>query len=98
MDEYLERERQLNELSNTVPIIPKHVKKSSNGARKNYNDADRTLAATKLQAMYRGYALRSQWAYEDGAIRIQAVFRGYCARVRVYKMIEQLMESGALSA
>lgn len=99
--EYLEREKQLKELSNTVPVIPKLIKKVSNnnnnnGIRKNYTTNDRIKAAIKIQSRYRGYALRSQWAYEDGAIRIQAMYRGYRARMRVFKMIEALMEANGI--
>lgn len=99
VSEYLEREKQLNEISNTVPVIPKMAKKTSgggNGPKREYSEEERIIAATKMQARYRGYALRSQWAYEDAAIRIQSVYRGYCARVRVFKMIEALMEAGEL--
>lgn len=96
--EYLEREKQLKELSNTVPIIPKMTKKinNNNGIRKTYTQNDRIKAAIKVQSRYRGYALRSQWAYEDGAIRIQALYRGYRARMRVFKMIEKLMAANGV--
>lgn len=96
VSEYLAREKQLNELSSTVPVIPKMAKKPK-GPQRTFTDAERAKAATKMQSRYRGYALRSQWAYEDGAIRIQAVYRGYRARVRVFKMIEALMEAGGIA-
>eukprot|EP01006_Ploeotia_vitrea_P019064 TRINITY_DN51125_c0_g1_i1.p1 TRINITY_DN51125_c0_g1~~TRINITY_DN51125_c0_g1_i1.p1 ORF type:complete len:489 (+),score=-12.32 TRINITY_DN51125_c0_g1_i1:38-1504(+) len=99
VEEYVKREKQLKELSNTVPVIPKNDKntKKSNWKPKNYTPQQQENAATRIQALYRGFALRSQWAYEDAAIRIQAVYRGYRARVRVFKLIEKLMEKGNLS-
>jgi hypothetical protein len=51
-------------------------------------------AIIKLQAIYRGYALRRDWINEDAAILIQSMFRGYRARVKVIAMIEELLASG----
>lgn len=34
-------------------------------------------AATKIQALGRGFNLRNDWAKEDAAILIQSVYRGY---------------------
>ena len=100
VDEYVAREKQLHELANSVPVVPKLTKKvpaPSGRPVKKYSSTDKFKAAVKIQALYRGFALRSQWAYEDAAIRIQSVLRGYRARVKVFKLIERLMEQGSLS-
>lgn len=52
--------------------------------------AKKVEAATKLQAVYRGYALRSGWAKEGAVILIQAVVRGFIQRCRLAKLIEEL--------
>lgn len=56
----------------------------------------RNRAATRLQALFRGYSLRSQWIREDAAIRLQAAYRGYKGRVRVFQLIEEMMASGQM--
>lgn len=53
-------------------------------------------AAVRIQALYRGFALRNDWAKEDAAILIQAVYRGYRARVLISKLIEDMIQSGQL--
>lgn len=53
-------------------------------------------AAVKIQALYRGFALRFAWLKEECAIVIQACYRGYRARAIVSAMIEQLFLSGEL--
>jgi hypothetical protein len=47
-------------------------------------------AAAKIQALYRGYALRSGWAKEGAVILIQAVVRGFIQRCRLARLIEEL--------
>jgi hypothetical protein len=56
----------------------------------------RVKAAVKVQALYRGFSLRNQWAREDAAILLQAVFRGYKARVLLSQIIEQMILDGEL--
>jgi hypothetical protein len=53
-------------------------------------------AVIKIQALFRGFVLRNEWAREDAAILIQSVFRGYKARVMISKIIEQMLQSGQL--
>lgn len=53
-------------------------------------------AATRLQAAFRGFSLRNEWAREDAAILIQAVFRGYRGRITLSRMIENLLQAGEL--
>lgn len=55
-----------------------------------------SAAAVRIQALYRGFALRNDWAKEDAAILIQAVYRGYRARVLISKLIEDMIQSGQL--
>lgn len=53
-------------------------------------------SATKIQSVFRGFSLRSEWAKEDSAILIQSIVRSYLARIRLSKMIEQMIKSGEL--
>jgi hypothetical protein len=52
------------------------------------NSSRQQAAATKIQALGRGFNLRNDWAKEDAAILIQSVYRGYryvgsrCLRTR----------------
>lgn len=59
--------------------------------------AKHNKAATRIQALYRGYALRSEWSKEGAIILIQAIVRGYLQRVRLAKMIEEMFASGEFS-
>lgn len=56
----------------------------------------RYRAAVRIQALWRGYSLRNEWAREDAAILIQAIFRGYKARVLLSTIIEQMIKDGEL--
>ncbi|KAJ1412273.1 hypothetical protein B484DRAFT_402361, partial [Ochromonadaceae sp. CCMP2298] len=53
-------------------------------------------AAVRLQAQYRGFALRNEWAREDAAILMQSIYRGYRARVLLSEMIEAMILEGQL--
>ncbi len=66
--------------------------KSSTAATK----AKEIKAATKMQALFRGYSLRNEWSREDAAILIQSVFRGYRARIALSEMIEEMIKAGEL--
>lgn len=58
--------------------------------------SDQEALIVKFQALYRGHALRRDWQREDAAILLQSVFRGYLARIRLSKMIEQMIKAGEL--
>ena len=82
-----------NNNNNGDRLIPK----SQQGIKINTSNnitPQKIQALIKLQAMYRGYALRRDWINEDAAILIQSMFRGYRARVKVIAMIEELLASG----
>jgi hypothetical protein len=53
-------------------------------------------AAVLIQARWRGFSLRNEWAREDAAILLQSVYRGYKARVLISKIIEQMLQEGQL--
>lgn len=53
-------------------------------------------AVVKIQALYRGYALRRDWIREDAAILIQSTYRGFCGRKLVSSMIEKMIANGEL--
>lgn len=53
-------------------------------------------AAVLIQARWRGFSLRNEWAREDAAILLQAVYRGYKARVLISKIIEQMLQEGQM--
>ncbi len=53
-------------------------------------------AASRIQALFRGFALRNEWVREDAAILIQSIYRGYRARVFLSEMIEQMIQNGEL--
>lgn len=55
-----------------------------------------TQAVTRIQARWRGFSLRNEWAREDAAILLQAIYRGYKARVLISKIIEQMLQDGQL--
>jgi len=48
-------------------------------------------AATRIQALFRGFALRLAWLKEDAAIVLQALFRGHLGRMRVSELIETML-------
>mmetsp|Transcript_21606 Transcript_21606/g.22366 ORF Transcript_21606/g.22366 Transcript_21606/m.22366 type:complete len:122 (+) Transcript_21606:1978-2343(+) len=79
-----------------------NVSNSSNNNNHNHNHTHTQYTpyhhkcATKIQSLYRGYALRNEWIREDSAILIQAVYRGYAERCRVSLMLEELFHSGQL--
>ena len=56
----------------------------------------REAAAVKIQALFRGFSLRNEWAREDAAILIQCVFRGFLGRVKLGKMIERMIQAGEI--
>lgn len=53
-------------------------------------------AATKIQALWRGFHLRWEWLKEDAAIIIQMIVRGFLARCLVSDMLEELYANGEL--
>lgn len=53
-------------------------------------DMDESEAATKMQAAFRGFKLRTDLEKDIAAINIQALWRGYQERVRFDQMIEAL--------
>lgn len=71
-------------------------KASSSAPVSKATKAAETKAATKLQALFRGFSLRNEWSREDAAILIQAVFRGYRARIALSHMIEEMISAGQL--
>lgn len=54
-------------------------------------------AATKIQALYRGFALRNEWSKEGAVILIQAIVRGHLQRCRLARMIEEMFATGQLN-
>jgi len=98
-----ERERAEVRMANTLPPPPAPPSATRNGvppppsgkkAPKTANDKNR--AATKIQALYRGFALRNEWIKEDASILIQSIWRGYKARCLLSSMIEQMIKDGQL--
>jgi hypothetical protein len=97
-----ERERQDERLKNLVPNVstsrsaPKAPVRPPAPRVHGGGDTDKNRAATKIQALYRGYSLRNEWIKEDAAILIQSIYRGYQARVKLSQMIEQMIKNGEL--
>lgn len=54
-------------------------------------------AAMKLQALYRGFALRNEWSKEGAIILIQAIVRGHLQRCKLARMIEEMFATGQLT-
>lgn len=69
---------------------------NGHGGGKTYSAVDKLRAAVKIQALYRGFSLRNEWAREDAAILLQSIFRGYKARVLLSSIIEQMIQDGDL--
>jgi hypothetical protein len=72
-----------------------HNSNSSRQSNANYHMTEKD-AAVLIQARWRGFSLRNEWAREDAAILLQAVYRGYKARVLISKIIEQMLQEGQL--
>lgn len=51
---------------------------------------DSGAAATRLQAVFRGYRLRRDLEYEYAAVRVQSVYRGYRERCKFDAMIAEM--------
>ena len=65
-------------------------KETSNESKESKND-DEALAATKIAALFKGYALRRDLlSMEDdmAAVQLQAAFRGYMVRAEIVKALE----------
>ncbi len=68
-----------------------HAKKAAGS-----NKSAEVASVIKIQALFRGFSLRNEWAREDAAILIQSVYRGYRGRARVSYLIEQLINAGEI--
>jgi len=90
-----EREREEARALALGPIGLMKKKGGNSGFKPNPN-LTKTEAAIRIQARYRGFALRNEWAREDAAILLQAVIRGYIARVRLSKIIAAMYQNGQL--
>lgn len=96
-----ERERAEERMTKALPPPPSAPKVAPpvapNGKRGNKKgESAEFRAAVKIQALYRGYALRSEWIKEDASILIQSIYRGYKARCLLSSMIEQMIKDGEL--
>lgn len=96
-----ERERAEERMQNFVPVISNNksrtIQPTSRNPQSNAGtDSIEYQAATKIQALYRGYSLRNEWIREDAAILIQSIYRGYKARVLLSGIIEQMIKDGQL--
>lgn len=86
-----------------VSVPPPPPSRTASGAgssgslltRKTFTPKERA-AVVKIQALFRGFSLRNEWAREDAAILLQSVYRGYRARVRLSYMIEQMFSAGEI--
>lgn len=93
-----ERERAEGRMVHFQPVVRSKRPQQSRSTLRNGSSTDemKNLAATKIQALFRGYFLRVEWIREDAAILIQSIFRGYRARILLSLMIEQMIKDGQL--
>eukprot|EP01138_Halocafeteria_seosinensis_P008834 gb/GECG01009030.1/.p1 GENE.gb/GECG01009030.1/~~gb/GECG01009030.1/.p1 ORF type:complete len:420 (+),score=57.35 gb/GECG01009030.1/:1-1260(+) len=83
---------QQNENSYTSEHNDKEINKAMERSEETKKSSREEHAATRMQALYRGYKLRDHLQRKYAAIRIQALVRGYLARCRFEQMIEELEE------
>jgi len=93
-----ERERQEERMRDLAPLA-RSKQNGKAGGKSSHEGKEKDakhVAATKIQALYRGFSLRNEWIKEDAAILVQSVYRGYRARVKLSQVIEQMIKGGQL--